>query len=350
MVNVALIGPLYNGLDKYLTPLASALTSQGCDVDRIGLEDINFDLEKIKIHVRNLVQKTNWHKYDILHYNYGTYDAEQLIPLLIPDCPASKILTIHSIQLDLFRKVGDLQLAKVVNQKSRMMDGYCFFTKYARQVTDLVSSPNIVSWHPPNHESINVSLTSKQRLLKSWGLNESSLIVTILGYPSHWKDATSVLKAAKQVPEIQFIFGGLWWDQKLMREGYNRETMPNIKSIAYELNEIEIVTLIESGIGLLPYREYPSFQGSGLLPNYLARGVTCIVSNIPPLMEYVNNRHFVVDINDETALVTTIKQALNIPHQSPDPNFSYSQHTKEIVKFYSQLLNSEVKRENTSLS
>lgn len=351
MVKVALVGPLYNGLNKYLTPLASTLVNQGCNIDRIGFPDMNFNFVEIKSNVEDLVRKVIWNAYDVIHYNYGTYDAEQLIPLFLSYSPVPQILTLHSTQLDLFRKTGTPQMAAAINQRARTMDGYCFFTKYAEQLTNVGTVPHVVSWHPSCHEAIHVPLARKQSLLRNWGATESLHIVTVLGYPSHWKDSAPVLRAAKRLPNIQFIFGGPWWDQKLARESETVGDVPsNVKVISHELNEVETVTLIEAGIGLFPYREYPSFQGSGLLPDYLARGVTCVISNIPPLEEYAKNRSFLVDIDDEIALASTLELAVAFPHQLSDPDFSYNRHGEDILKLYLKVLNSKVKHENFALS
>ncbi|GCE50682.1 hypothetical protein EI42_06352 [Thermosporothrix hazakensis] len=57
MVNVALVGPLYNGLNKYIAKLAEVLTRRGYNVDRIGFHNSNFDLVSIKNSVKEIIEK-----------------------------------------------------------------------------------------------------------------------------------------------------------------------------------------------------------------------------------------------------------------------------------------------------
>ncbi|GCE50680.1 hypothetical protein EI42_06353 [Thermosporothrix hazakensis] len=95
---------------------------------------------------------------------------------------------------------------------------------------------NQINWHPATHEEVHVPIETQRDLLFSWGIDIYSMTVTILGYPSRWKDISPVIKAARGLTNIQFVFGGPWWDSKLKHEGY---LPPNVKTISHELNEVE---------------------------------------------------------------------------------------------------------------
>ena len=333
---IALVGPFYNGLNNYITLLDKELTEQGHTVERLGFRTITFDLATIQSNVADLVRSTDWDKYDVINYNYGTYDAEQLIPVLLPPCSLRQILTVNSIRLDLFHKAGAPDIATEVNHQMTCMDGYSFFTAYAQRrlegTLESTNVPKIVNWHPATHASVSVPRHIQQAILRTWHIDEHRPIIALPGYPSRWKDPAPVLAAAKRCPDIQFVFGGPWWQDRLMCE---KEVASNVTMISHELNERELITLIEAGVGLLPYREYPSFQGSGILPNFLIRGVTCIVNRIPPLVEYMKDKPFFVDIDNEDALVSTLRQAIAAPRQQPDLDFSFARHAETLAQFLS---------------
>lgn len=334
MLNVALVGPLYNGLNKYMEPLSSELSKQGIRITRMGFNEICFDIDAIFNQVHSLAKKLKDSHFDIIHYNYGTYDAEQLIPVVY-EPSAKQILTVHSINWGLFRKLNKLEYYEQVNRQIERMDGYIYFTQYGKEKLGLkTKAPDQIAWHPATHEKVSLSQFEEDMTLRSLGITTKNN-VAILGYASHWKNPIPVLEVSRQLPNITFIFGGPYWSQKIPKE----DLQNNVLIIDKELSEHELVTLIENSVGLFPYEEYPSFQGSGLLPNYLARRSPVIVSRCPPLVEYMHGSDYVVDIDDTESLKNTIMDCISGKMQrNPSGDFSYMEHSRRIKKFYMELM------------
>jgi len=335
MLEVALVGPYYNGLGRYLAPLQEALTRHGCRVTRFGFRQICFDLDEILANCAELVGGVEWNRFDIINFHYGTYDAEQLLPVLLSGKVTTPVvLTVHSLKYDLFLKLGQPALAAAVTESSRRMDGYVCFTRYAQEHLDS-RGPAAVTWMPASHGEVVVPEYQRAEFFRRFGIKFGAPVVTVIGYPCRWKDPDAVLRLALAMPDVQFVFGGPWWLGELNKRG---AVLPNIVIVNQELGDHEFVTLLESGVGFLPYREDRSFQGSGVLPNYLVRGVTCVVSDLPPLVEYMSGDPFVVDLSNAEEVQSAILQALLSPRRQYSFAADFCTHARDTVLLYTKVL------------
>ena len=343
MKKIVIVSPFYNGLYKYTRPLYEELDDnyKKYEFVHIGNPNMTFDINEIEDITDKLVEKIILEKPDIIHYNYGTYDVEQLIPYKLNKRGFSciQILTYHSLQLDLFKKINHIEYDIEANKYMGLMNGYVFFTKYAKNIFyekyTNSSTKFVIAKHPATHLDCHVSEKIKNKLDKEFKIDRSKPIATLLGYPSHWKDSTPIVKLIKKYPEINFVVAGPWWMEKIIKENPNIDIdkLCNLIIVNKELDNDEFNYAMDLGIGLFPYKYFKSFQGSGLLPNYLYRGINVLVSDIEPLKEYTEN---VIDIYNESELFKRFEYVIKNNRVDKDNSFSYEEHAKIIDNLYKE--------------
>lgn len=351
MTKIAIVSPLYNGLYKYIQPLYKELNNSyktNVEYKLFGNYDMTFDLNKIKKNVNIISKEIIDYNPDIIHYNYGTYDIEQLIPYFLykKGFKSKNILTYHSLQLDLFKKVNSKYYDKVANYYVGKMDGYIFFTNYARKIfEERYQKANLykIAFHPATH--LEECLSEEQTLLfdKKFNINRNNKFATLLGYPSHWKDTKPIISLAKNYDDITFVIAGPWWKEKIIKENpsINIDELKNILIINKELNNEEFIYALDLGVGLFPYNYYKSFQGSGLLPNYLFRGINVLVNKMEPMDEYFSNT---INFYDNDNLFKEFEKVINNKFIEKKSIFSYYEHTRIINELYMEVINENIVR------
>jgi hypothetical protein len=341
-MKIVYISPKYNGLYQYAKPFVQRLKEKyGEDVFHFGFKNICFDNDQIERNVTGIVKEIEIIHPDLIHYNYGTYDAEQLIPCFLERklVKTKKILTVHSVQLDLFKKTKNREYDINSNMFAREMDGYSFFTNYSKDIFDIQAKPYCISFHPATLENIKLRKKDEIVILKKYSLNKNRLFVSLLGYASHWKSSVDFIKLAQENKNIQFVIGGPHWIEKIDKEipDIDISKLNNLVIIDKELDAKELVTLIRYGIGFFPYFYYKSFQGSGMLPNYLYYGRNCIINNFEPLKEYVKYTS-VVEFGNHENLRQSLEVCLKKHRIKRDFEFSYKNHFNKIEKLYKEVL------------
>ena len=256
-----MVGPKYNGINKYCEKIITELSKEN-QIERIGFEKIEFEEATIIKKVNKVCEKIEKSNFDIIHYNFGTYDAEQLIPLVLTKRNNKRnyktILTVHSNQYSLFKKIGNIELFNKINQSLKECDAYIFFTKTTQYRWNLNCKQSVIKLCSTISESFSLI---DDRIIDVAKKHEKFFLV--IGYASHWKDYNLVVNAAKVLCDEVFVFAGPFWSQKKI------PLVDNIIIIDKELNDSEIIFLISKGIGLFPYVYYDDFQGSGMLPNFI---------------------------------------------------------------------------------
>lgn len=342
MKKILIVSPFYNGLFRYTRPLYEQLLNSYGDkyeFKHIGNPHMTFDLKEIEETSNKLADEIVEYQPDIIHYNYGTYDIEQLLPYLVEKrgYKCVNILTYHSLQLDIFKKIKVDLYDKIVNEYMGKMDGYVFFTNYAKNIFyekyPESSKKYIIAFHPATHMDTHLSEEQKRKYDKEFNISRKKKIATLLGYPSHWKDTRPVVELVKEFPDVDFIVAGPWWKEKFIKENINIDLneFPNLNIINKELDVNEFNYMMDLGVGLFPYKYYRSFQGSGLLPNYLYRGINTLVNNFEPLKEYKKN---CIDFYNSDELIKEFKNILNNPTINKNYEFSYNEHANKIEKLY----------------
>lgn len=341
MKKILIVSPFYNGLYKYTKPLYDELVSSydNYEFKHIGNPHMTFDIEEIETTANKLADEIVEYKPDIIHYNYGTYDIEQLLPYLVEKrgYKCINILTYHSLQLDIFKKINNEFYDEIVNEYMGKMDGYVFFTEYAKNIFyekyPNSSKNNVIAFHPATHLDTHLDEKQKELYDKEFNINRNNKIATLLGYPSHWKDSKPVLELIKHFKDINFVVAGPWWKEKFIKENenFNELDYPNLNIINKELDTDEFNYMMDLGIGIFPYKFYRSFQGSGLLPNYLYRGINTIINDFAPLKEYKNDA---INFYDQDELFKTFESVINNPKVDKDQRFSYKNHASTIEVLY----------------
>ena len=342
MKKILIIFPFYNGLFKYTRPLYEELKKEYKGeflFHHIGNKDMTFEIDKIENVVNQLCDEIIKYNPDIIHYNYGTYDIEQLIPYYLQKrgFKCYQILTYHSLQLDIFKKINRPDYDKIVNDMMGKMDAYVFFTKYAKKVFEekykFKPKKYVIAYHPATHLETHISKKKAKEYDIEFNIKRDKPIATLLGYPSHWKDTVPILKLIKEFPNINFVVGGPWWKEKFIKENPNDDidSYKNLTIINKELNKDEFNYSMDLGVGLFPYKYFPSFQGSGLLPNYMYRGINTLVNDFAPMKEY---RKKVVDFYNDKKLFAEFKKVIDNMYVEKDLSFSYMIHANKIVKLY----------------
>jgi len=297
-MKVLLVGPKYNGIAKVIKVLKKHLTDLGVNTEWKGTHSLTFDPKEIIQNVNILLQKINFQKYDILDFHIGMYEAEQLLLLSLRDrAIPPTIFSVHSLEFELFKKIGLPKIQNSINEKiGRFFNGYIFFGNYARRIFrerygTLISKTVFLC---PTHADVKINKNDLINFRKKYQLRQK--FICLIGYPSKWKDWELLLKAIETIDTpIEFIFAGPWWDQKL---GFTRKKINNvlIKVFPQFIEEKDFVLFIKNSLfGIFPYITYPTFQGSGVLSNYIWEGKTCIVSNVACLPEYIGNAGIVIN-------------------------------------------------------
>ena len=342
MKKVLIISPFYNGLFKYTRPLYEELCKSykgKFEFKHLGNPDMTFEIDKIEKIVDKLCDEIIEYNPDIIHYNYGTYDIEMLIPYYLKkrNFKCYQILTYHSLQLDIFKKINRFDYDKIVNDMMGEMDAYVFFTKYAKKIFEekynFKPKKYVIAYHPATHLETHISKKKTLEFDKKFGIKRDKPIATLLGYSSHWKDTVPVLKLVKEFPDVNFVVCGPWWKEKFIEENPNDDidSFPNLIIINKELDSDEFNYAMDLGVGIFPYKYFQSFQGSGLLPNYMYRGINTLVNDFGPMTEY---RKKVVDFYDDKKLFAGFKKVISNMYVEKDLSFSYKIHAEKIVKLY----------------
>ena len=342
MKKVLIVSPFYNGLYKYAKPLYDTFLndySNEYEFKHIGNPHMTFDINEIEETANKLADEIVEYKPDIIHYNYGTYDIEQLLPYLVEkrgyEC--IKILTYHSLQLDIFKKIEIPKYDEIVNDYMGKMDGYVFFTEYGKKIFyDKYPDSKkeyVIAYHPATHLDNHVSSKKQLEYDEQFGIRRDKPIATLLGYPSHWKDSKPVLQLIEHFKDVNFVVAGPWWKEKFTKENenFNVDKYLNLIIINKELDYEEFNYMIDLGVGIFPYKFYRSFQGSGLLPNYLYRGINTIVNDFEPLKEYKKE---CINFYNQDELFGEFQKIINTPNVQKDKRFSYKEHANIIEKLY----------------
>lgn len=344
-MNLCIVSPLYNGLMKYTKPLVELLKKQtDFNILHIGFEDICFDIEKIKNQVERVAQKIMEFAPDIIHYNYGTYDSEQLLPYVLDKMgyKNKNILTYHSLQLDLFKKINCPELDVLSNLYMSKMDGVVFFTNYAKDVYNDKYSylpQYIINFHPATHQGQKITKTQKKLYEKEFDIDTSKRNIALLGYASHWKETNSIVKLAETFNDVNFYIAGPYWQGKVIKENdkIDLSLIKNLKIIDKELNSSEFLFFVENCVGFFPYKYFKSFQGSGLLPNYLLNGYPCLVNDIRPLKEYCGRYKYCFDFSSQKLLEKKVQDIFEEKMFKKNLKFSYQNHLNLILNFYNEV-------------
>jgi glycosyltransferase involved in cell wall biosynthesis len=333
-MRILLIGPCHEqgSLPPYLDVLAEELRAQGAEVDRLGTATLPLDRERqafwpaeqIVQAADALLDSAELGKYDLLSVHFGNQEIEQLVPVRWDGRPRPPAVHhVHSPDWSLFTDhVPDPELRQAVAEGVYRMDGLVYFGSYARQrlqATPARRLPSVISFFP---STIPAGTTSGDRSglqpVLDW-LRERDGVVraSLFGFASPWKDLPGLLKAFERmrVP-LRFALAGSTWQQPQhagvdLTEAVFPQTQRigpvELTVLASYLDPGQRAALVEAtDLAIVPYRPHPSFQGSGAITDYLARGVPVVATDVANMREIVQDGGLLVPSEDPTALADAL--------------------------------------------
>lgn len=159
-------------------------------------------------------------------------------------------------------------------------------------------------------------LVSRQQARKQLGLAGDIPIFLCLGMIKPYKGLDTAIAAMEQLSQAHLIIAGNPSDKQYLSFIHRQTAMlTNITVKPYYLTDTEAALYLSACDALiLPYREITT---SGMLVNAQAAGVVCVVPNLPPLVEQVQDgiNGFVYRSGDIDDLVATLKRLLQHPQR-----------------------------------
>lgn len=287
-------------------------------IDWIGSDRLIFDRNNIEKEARSIIKDINFNNYDLINFHFGKLELEQFLPYILKDKKDTLppcVLSVHSLYFDLFERTidgGDINFSEEINKNIKnFFDGYIYYGSYAKKYFG--KDGEMVFIHE-QHSDCKINNDDYINFLKEFCLGEyiNKKIFTMIGYESPWKDSNSIIKALEILEEsICFIFAGYGWYKKL---GFRNKVIgkSTIVVIDRNLNEKEMRFFLKiSYCGCLYYNNHKSFQGSGVLPNYIYNNIPVIVSNIANLSEMSNGFGLIIQCNNHEILSNTISKMLD---------------------------------------
>jgi len=335
-VHILLIGPCHDqgSLPPYLDVLAEGVQRQGVTVDRLGTATMPLDrqrgafwpAERIIQAADDLLDGVDLTKYDLLSVHFGNQEIEQLVPVRWAGRPRPvAVYHVHSPDWSLFvDQVPNPGLHRAVAQGVAGMDGLVYFGSYARQrlgETPAGRLPSVVSFFPSTIPAgVSTVDGSGSVPVRDWlRQHEGMVCASLYGFASPWKDLPGLLAAFERmhVP-LRFALAGTTWrspqyagvdlaDAVFPR---TRRVGPvELTIVASYLDPTQRSALVAAtDLAIVPYRSHPSFQGSGAIADYLARGVPVVATDVANMRELVQDGGLLVTPGDPAALSEALDQ------------------------------------------
>lgn len=346
-----IIGPYYNGVANVIKVHKHYLELRGIKVDWYGFNDVSFDMTDILNNTEKLISSVKFSNYDIIDFHIGMYEAEQLLlKYLNPHTLPPRIFSVHSTSFELFKKINMPHLQEAVNNSiGDFFNGFIFYGTFARKLFESKYSkrPSQTIFIPATHSDLNITEKDNIKFEKKYGLKIGEYI-GIIGYPSKWKNWQLMIDSFPKInKKTRFVFAGPWWDKKL---GFAKKIIGNVDiSVISEYVDGKDYPIFvkNSKFGVFPYINYPTFQGSGTVANYISCGKPCIVSSVTSLPEYVGNGGIVVNSEKPTEwakamnsllgnefLLSRLSKNMDSRKKLVDPKT----YIDKVVKFYKKFI------------
>lgn len=334
-MRVLIVGPDHDrgSIPPYLDVLAAALCSLGVGVDRVGSPGIPYDhtvhgfwdADRIVTEATRLLEKIDLFRYDVLSLQFGNLEIEQLLPVLWSERPhPPAVYHVHTMAPTLFRThVPAPGLQRDVIDSLQSMDGYVYFGQYAqRRFPAPPDAPSTTTWLPSTIPP-GTPATVTPALDEALATSDGRPIVSLYGFAAPWKDPATLLSALELLDHpLHVVLAGPFWDAPsqagieipagLNRIGPTGRTALSV--VADYVGPSQRAALIEaSDLAVFPYRNHPSFQGSGAIADYLAHGVPVVATDVANMAELVGDAGRIVRPGDPDSLATTLHQLLTQP-------------------------------------
>jgi len=356
-IKILFIGPKHGGIGWYIKQLRQRLGDSPFikKIDWYGYSFLTFDLEKIS-KIKKEILSLNINEYDIIHFEFGTYDVEQIaLPILISKKTNKNkfIITIHNNDWELANKIKSHSLKFLLYKSLQSVDGFIFFGKYPFKILKtkfsfIKKQNSIISLHPSTYENFKIDSKAEKRILTKYGIQKPYL--ALFGYPAKWKDHKLLLMAFSRInTPISFYFIGKWWKEKL---GFQQKIIGKVKIrvIEKEIPHRDFFVCIKNSLfGIFPYSPYLTFQCSGVLPVFINLGKAVVATKIATIFEYVGKAGKLVP-NDDYIFGQAIEELINnsikrhyLEKKAKEQSIkiSWEQHIKKHLDFYKKIYDND---------
>ena len=138
-------------------------------------------------------------------------------------------------------------------------------------------------------------------------------VISLYGYAAPWKDSGLLTAALQLMREpARVIVVGEFWDELTAAAACSPD-----KPIRIGVTELVVVAeyidaagraelIRSSAAGVFPYRDHPSFQGSGAIADYLAHNVPVLATDIANMAELIGDAGRVAPANDPAAFAAAL--------------------------------------------
>jgi glycosyltransferase involved in cell wall biosynthesis len=365
-MRVLLIGPLHGrAMAPYLDLLAGELREAGA-VHRLGSRGLPYDEvgqgfwrpQRIVEAADALLEAADLSSYDLLSMHFGKLEIEQLLPARWggPRRPPA-VYHVHSLDWSLFsRHVPEPQLHAAVTRGVHDMDGFIYFGSYAKSKL----GPRVRSDVPCRVSLWPVTLLDSPDPGSSAALRRALDYVdrkpslgTLHGFASPWKDMRLLLSAFQLMTKpLAFVLAGAYWDQPSQAGVDLRSAVGTPMSVGpvevvvvpdYMESADRAALVAASDLAIFPYRADPSFQGSGPVADYLARGVPVVATDVASMREIIGNAGLIVPQDDPVELARALDQVVGDEAQRTSlataarlrgPLFTLSRHARACLELY----------------
>jgi glycosyltransferase involved in cell wall biosynthesis len=142
---------------------------------------------------------------------------------------------------------------------------------------------------------------------------------SLYGFASPWKDVPGLLAAFEQMKlPLCFVLAGSTWllpqhagvDLTAAEFPRTQRVGPvELTVVASYLDPGQRAALVNAtDLAIVPYRSHPSFQGSGAITDYLARGVPVVATDVANMRELVQDGGLLVPPGNTAALAGALDQ------------------------------------------
>ncbi|MBC7299449.1 glycosyltransferase family 4 protein [Nocardia salmonicida] len=368
-MRVLILGPNHPGgsLPPYLDALTTGLREIGVLVDRHGSTAIPYDqdsqrfwsIERIVASARALADQIDPAAYDVVALHAGNLEIDHLVAAFWPRRSRPPIVYhIHTLDPTLFRDhVPHARWHRVVREQITGADGYVYFGQHA-EARLAVTSPALcsgqVAWLPTTIPDGTLPSPSPA-LAAALHVPHGLPVISLYGFAAPWKDAgllTAALRLMRQ--PVRVVVAGQFWDDataptaavspgKPVRIGVTEFTV-----VAEYVDAAGRAALIRaSAAGVFPYRDHPSFQGSGAIADYLAHNVPVIATDVANMAELIGDAGYVVPANDPVALAAALDMIVTKGSTATEfadqacrraHRFSAAAHATRCVRLYQQVI------------
>lgn len=329
-MRILLIGPDHDrgSIPPYLTVLTEALRARDVTLDRLGAPGLPYDHargrfwppERIVAAARELLDSVELTAYDLLAVHFGNLEIEQLLPALWSNRPhPPAVYHAHTLEPTLFTEhAPDPALHRAVREGLDAMEGFVHFGDHAATTLGHDQSNavlSVVSWLPttiPPGTSPLLTLALERALTPP----DHMPLVSLYGFAAPWKDPGTLLAATQALDRpLRIVLAGPFWDDPSQAGVELRDTSLGARG-AVELAVVpeyldaahRSALVAASDLAVFPYQPRPSFQGSGAIADYLARGVPVLGTDVANMAELIGDAGLTVPPRTPDRLATGLRQ------------------------------------------